>query len=66
MNPYQLPFQAELLLKLGDSWGCPSIVLVGHSDGALLALHAAAQAQRFTPPALFRICMDASYCFGNV
>ena len=46
-NPYSLAFQAQMVLELCNLWGCQRVVLVGHSDGALLALRAAALAARY-------------------
>ena len=46
-NPYRLQFQADLVLKLCQLWSCEQVVLVGHSDGALVAVRAAAEASRY-------------------
>lgn len=43
-NPYELQTQVGLLFAFCKQLGLTSVVLVGHSDGGLLALMAAAQA----------------------
>jgi len=43
-NPYELQTQVDLLFAFCQELGLNSVVLVGHSDGGLLALMAAAKA----------------------
>ncbi|KAL5823100.1 hypothetical protein ACOSQ4_021000 [Xanthoceras sorbifolium] len=45
LNPYQLETQVDLLLSFCSEMGFSSVVLVGHDDGALLALKAAQRVQ---------------------
>jgi len=42
-----LAAQADLVLRLCSACGVKQVLLAGHSDGALLALMAAAAASRF-------------------
>lgn len=49
-NPYTLKSQASLALHLCCLLGLRRVALVGHADGALLALMAAAAACREGPP----------------
>lgn len=44
VNPYALGWQADLTLQLAWALGLRRVVLVGHADGALLALITAAKA----------------------
>ena len=46
-NRYSLEAQADLVLHLCSACGVKQVLLAGHSDGALLALMAAAAASRF-------------------
>lgn len=45
-NPYELQTQVELLNAFCKELGLTSVILVGHSDGGLLALMAAAQSSK--------------------
>ena len=48
-NPYDAPAQAQLLLAFCDALGIKSATLVGHSDGAVPVVLAAAAAARCAP-----------------
>lgn len=45
---YSLAAQADLILQLCEACGVTKVLLAGHSDGALLALMAAAAASRYS------------------
>ena len=46
-NPYTVQAQAKLALQLAMQLGVRQVVLAGHTDGALIALEAAASACRW-------------------
>ena len=46
-NPYDAPAQAQLLLAFCDALGIRTATLVGHSDGAVPVVLAAAAAARY-------------------
>ena len=50
-NPYTVQAQARLALQLAAQLGVRQVVLGGHTDGALVALEAAASACRWGRPA---------------
>ena len=50
-NPYTVQAQARLALQLAAQLGVRQVVLAGHTDGALVALEAAASACRWGHPA---------------
>ena len=72
-NPYTVQAQAKLALQLATQLGVRQVVLAGHTDGALVALEAAASACRWGGPAFptlrnldLAVCCNPAATLRNV